>query len=288
MKPKTIKETLALAGQRLTAAGCDTPGLDAELLLAHSLDKDRTWLYTHFSTRLEPNELNKFGQLLGRREQREPVAYMTGVKEFFGLEFHVNRQVLIPRPETEILVETALEIAHPPLTIADVGTGSGCVAITLAKNLEQATIFAIDLSEKALALARQNGLRQTVADRVTFLAGNLLEPLIQPVDLIVSNPPYLSQVDMATVAPEISRYEPYQALAGGPDGLAVIRQLLFQARQKLNAGGTVLVEIGANQGEAVAQLARTDFPQATIELKQDLAGHDRVLVVKTGLPLRIA
>jgi release factor glutamine methyltransferase len=281
---KTVQEILAVAAQRLAAAGCDTPSLDAELLLAHTLEKDRTWLYTYPQHPLEPATHKHFSTLLNRREQREPVAYITGSKAFFGLDFQVNRHVLIPRPETELLIETVLALARPgtALTIADVGTGSGCIAVTLAKHLAQAQVFALDISEPALALARENAVRHGVAAKITFLRGNLLEPLPQPVDLIVSNPPYLSHSELPTLSPEISRYEPEVALVTGQDGLAVIRQLLPQAGQKLNPGGTVLMEIGAGQGEAVKTMAKNHFPQAAVQIKQDLAGRDRLLVVFTN------
>jgi release factor glutamine methyltransferase len=282
-----VQEVLALAAQRLTAAGCDTPRLDAELLLAHTLEKDRTWLFTYPHQRLEPAELHRFSTLLSRREQREPVAYITGSKAFFGLDFQVNRHVLIPRPETELLIETTLALAPSDSspTLVDVGTGSGCIAVTLATHLEQARVFAADISEQALAVAQQNAVRHAVVHRITFLRGDLLEPLPQPVDIIVSNPPYLSYSELSAVSPEISRYEPEVALATGQAGLAVIRQLLPQARQKLNPGGTLLMEIGARQGEVVKTIAKNHFPRAAVQIKQDLAGRDRLLVVATKEPV---
>jgi release factor glutamine methyltransferase len=161
-----------------------------------------------------------------------------------------------------------------------VGTGSGCIAISLAKNLPEATFLAIDASAEALQLARRNAERHGVAEKITFLQGNLLHPLTSAVDLIVSNPPYVSNPELAAAMPEVSRYEPHLALDGGPDGLDVIRQLLAQAREKLNPGGGLLAEIGSNQGQAVAQLAKSHFPTANVQIKQDLAGLDRLLVVE--------
>jgi release factor glutamine methyltransferase len=297
---------LEAATQRLTAAGCDMPRLDAEVLLAYALQQDRTWLYTHPQFPLDDNQVNSFETLLRRREQREPVAYIVGVKEFFGLGFEVNPRVLIPRPETELLVETALHISgwrmadgrwrmangespisnfqskiqNPKSKIVDVGTGSGCIAISLAKNLPEATFLAIDASAEALQLARRNAERHGVADRITFLQGDLLQPLTSAVDLIVSNPPYVSSPELAAAMPEVSRFEPHLALDGGPDGLDVIRRLLAQAREKLNPGGALLVEIGSAQGQAVEQLARLPFPTANIQIEQDLAGLDRLLLVE--------
>jgi release factor glutamine methyltransferase len=320
LEHRNVKTLLETATARLANAGCDTPGLDAEVLLAHTLAKDRTWLLMHSLKNLNQDQRDKFECLLSRREQREPVAYIVGHKAFFGLEFQVNRHVLIPRPETELLVETALEIAGRqidksanqqigklanwqinkpanqqitqisplpaprsplPFSIVDVGTGSGCLAIALAKNIEQAAVVAIDFSLEALNLARQNAVKHRVAERISFLVGDLLNPLSRPVEMIVSNPPYVSRAELASaVSPEVARYEPRLALDAGSDGLDVIRQLLPQAKQKLGPGGSLLVEIGSTQGQVVTQLANCYFPKADIQVKKDLAGLDRLLVVK--------
>ena len=285
MNAITVKDALTEASLRLTKAGCDTPSLDAELLLAHSLTKDRTWLHTYPKKTVVPDQLSVFLDLVRRREQREPVAYLIGHKEFFGLQFQVNQHVLIPRPETELLVETAFQIfdSNSKIDIVDVGTGSGCIAVALARHLPRARLLAIDVSSQALYLGQQNARRHHLADRITFLSGAVLEPLAGSVDLIVSNPPYVSHLELAagSISPEVSRYEPRFALDGGNDGLDVIRQLLPQAKEKLNAGGVLLIEIGSTQGQAVRQLAKNHFPQAGIEIKKDLAGLDRLLVVKT-------
>ncbi len=277
-----VGEVLIIASHRLAAAGCATPSLDGELLLAHTMGRERTWLYIYPRHRLQADQLAKFDELLQRRERREPVAYLVGHKEFFGLEFRVNRHVLIPRPETELLVETALALypANTTLKIADVGTGSGCIAITLAKHLPRSTLFATDTSAEALTLARQNARYHQVADRVAFLLADLLQPVGQPVDLVVSNPPYVSRAELAETAPEVRLYEPRPALDGGIDGLAVIRQLLTQAGKKLKPGGALLVEIGSGQGEQVIQLAGRHFAKAELTIKKDLAGLDRLLVVR--------
>ena len=288
-----LRDVLERATQRLTQAGCDTPRLDAEVLLAHALSQNRTWLYLHPVEALDESQQDRFNHLLSRRERREPVAYITGLKAFFGLEFQVTPQVLIPRPETELLVETAIEMAQSqsarpnsqaPVSIAEVGTGSGCIAIALAKNLAGASIFALDTSEAALQLARQNAIRHAVEAKLIFLRGDLLQPLTNPVDLIVSNPPYLSRSDLLAASPEVSRYEPRLALDGGEDGLDVIRRLLPQTREKLKPGGSLLIEMGAGQGHAVIELAQIHFPDATtIRVKQDLAGLDRLLVVRLSV-----
>jgi release factor glutamine methyltransferase len=283
----SLGDILEKAIHRLALAGCDTPRLDAEVLLAHSLGRERTWLYLHLSDLLDENQVKQFEELLHRREQRKPVAYIVGHKEFFGLEFQVNPHVLIPRPETELLVETAirwsivnnqLSIINGKFTIVDVGTGSGCIAVVLAKHLPAASIIAIDASPEALRLARLNAERH--AAQVTFLSGDLLEGLTEPVDLIVSNPPYVSRSELAAAMPEVSKYEPHLALDGGEDGLDVIRRLLPQAGEKLKPGGVLLVEIGSWQVQVVLQLAQSYFPQANIQIKRDLAGLDRLLVVE--------
>jgi release factor glutamine methyltransferase len=279
----TIQQILSNANRRLTDAGCDTPRLDAELLLAHTLHKNRTWLYTRPETSLTNEQVAAFETLLRRREQREPVAYLTGHREFYGLDFLVNSNVLIPRPETELLVETAIQLSKtmtPPLSIADIGTGSGCIAIALVKNIPNVHLYAVDVSEKALLVAQQNARQNDVTEQITFLQGNLLTPLTEPVDMIVSNPPYVSKSELGGAMPEVKQYESALALDGGEDGLDVIQKLLSQAGEKLNPGGSVLVEIGAFQGAAVARLAQELFPNSQIEIKQDLAGLDRLLVVK--------
>ena len=285
----TVKQILGIASQCLIRAGCDTPQLDAEVLLAHALDKNRAWLYTHPEKIPTPGQLNKFYNLLSRRECREPVAYLTGHKEFFGLDFCVNQHVLIPRPETELLIETAIQIVsqqanpvarQPNITIADVGTGSGCIAIALVKTMANVRVFTVDISSQALAVAQQNATHHQVADKIVFLQGDLLQPLAHSFDLVVSNPPYVSRAELRTAPPEVHQYEPGLALDGGQDGLNLVRQLLAQAREKLKPGGSLLVEIGATQGLAVTNLAKKHFRQADVEIKRDLAGLDRLLVIK--------
>lgn len=309
MAGNTLTQILATATHRLAQAGNDTPRLDAEVLLAHGLGRDRIWLYTHPQEIPTAIQLSNFFDLLSRREQREPVAYITGHKEFFALDFQVNQHVLIPRPETELLVETAIHTANQrisesadqqinqpttgksiipqrstdrtgPISIADIGTGSGCIAVALAKNIPEATLFAVDISSQALAVARGNAIRHNVADNIKFLRGDLLLPLPGPVDLVVSNPPYVSRSELNAASPEVRQYEPGLALDGGEDGLELIGRLLPQAREKLRPRGSLLVEIGSSQGSAVVCLAQKHFSGANIRLKQDLAGLDRLLVVE--------
>ncbi|MCB0208429.1 MAG: peptide chain release factor N(5)-glutamine methyltransferase [Anaerolineae bacterium] len=294
---KSVRAVIARARQRLSAAGCDTPKLDAEVLLAYVLGRDRTWLMSHPEAILTEPEHTTFLKLIYRREAREPVAYLIGSKGFYGLDFIVTPATLIPRPETELLVETALQWAKAALTtltskspkiqnskysIVDVGTGSGCIAVTLAKFLPEAQVVAIDLSDSALAVARQNAERHGVAAQIEFVQGDLLTPIDESVDMIVSNPPYVHPADLVTpiTTPEVNHYEPRLALDGGEAGLAVIQRFLAQTPHFLKPGGMLLVEIGATQGNVVKKLAQAKFPAAAVNIESDLAGLDRLLVVK--------
>jgi release factor glutamine methyltransferase len=233
---------------------------------------------------MSERRLESYRTLVSRRSEREPVAYIVGHKEFFGLDFTVTPSVLIPRPETELLVETALDIAEaiscPSLTVADVGTGSGVVAVTLARHLPRAQVVATDISSNALGVARQNAMRHHVADRVFCVQGNLLAPVCGPFHLIVANPPYLRQAELAAAPPEVGRWEPPSALNGGTDGLKVIRRLLQVSPGLLHGGGALLVEIGAEQGAEVLSLARGHFPRGDVDVAKDLANRDRLLVVR--------
>jgi release factor glutamine methyltransferase len=253
------------------------------VLLAHALGRERSWLYAHPENLLSPHQLSLYQSLVSRRARREPVAYLTGHKEFFGLDFVVTPDVLIPRPETEHLVEWALQLAvaiPSPLTMADVGTGSGAIAVTLAVRLAQAVVVATDTSSAALAVTQRNAGCHGVAGRIHCVQGDLLAPLIGRFHLIVANPPYLSHADLAAAPPEVANWEPRAALDGGPDGLAVIRHLLAMASDRLHPNGALLVEIGASQGPEVFSLARRHFPQAKVEIARDYAGLDRLLVVR--------
>lgn len=281
----SVAQTLLQAAKTLSAAGCDTPRLDAEVLLAHALGQDRGWLYAHPEYALAPDRLGAYQALITRRAGREPVAYLTGHKEFFGLDLVVTPGVLIPRPETERLVEIALQIPETGarsdmMVIADVGTGSGAIATALAMHVRAAHVFATDISAAAVAVARYNAARHGVAGRVDCLQGDLLAPLRGTFHLIVANLPYLSRVDLAAAPPEVAHWEPRLALEGGPDGLAALRRLLASAANRLQPAGALLAEIGAGQGADVLALADQHFPRAMVEIAQDYAGLDRVLVVR--------
>ena len=214
-----------------------------------------------------------------QRASGYPLPYLTGTVEFYGLRLLVTPEVLIPRPETETLVDLAL--ARRPASVVDVGTGSGCIAISLAVHLPQTAVHAIEISRAALGVAQRNVDRHGVADRVRLLVGDVLNPRPAPVDLIVSNPPYVPTGECAHLPTSIRMHEPWLALDGGADGFDVVRQILSQAPAVLRPGGALLIEIGDRQGEAATRLARTFFPRAAIRVHPDLAGRDRVLEVQT-------
>jgi release factor glutamine methyltransferase len=279
------REALVQAVRTLGNEGVESPRLDAELLLSQVLGASRATILAWPERQLTPKELTAYRNLVARRAAREPLAYILGQREFFGLDFMVDSRVLVPRPETELVVEHALhgarELATPP-HIADVGAGSGAIAVTLAVHLPGATIYALDGSAGALEVASANAHRHRVDDQVSCLQGDLLEPLRGPVDLITANLPYVTTAEWEDLPPEIRMHEPRSALDGGPDGLAFIRRLLSTAGPYLRPNGAILLEIGASQGAAATALARDSFPQATVTLHRDYAGLDRLVVVDTN------
>jgi release factor glutamine methyltransferase len=272
------------AVQALANEGVESPRLDAELLLAHVLGVNRAAVMARPDRELTPKELTLYRSLAMRRAAREPLAYIVGHREFFDLDFILSPAVLIPRPETELLVEHALQLGRgmaPAIQIADVGAGSGAIAVTLAVHLPRATVYALDESAEALAVAEENARRHGVRERVRCLQGDLLAPLPGAVDLITANLPYVTTGEWEGLAPEIRDYEPRSALDGGPDGLNLIRLLLGASAPNLRPGGAILLEIGASQGSAVIALARQAFSHAGVQLAQDYAGLDRLVVVQT-------
>jgi release factor glutamine methyltransferase len=283
------EEALAGAIVHLQNEGVESPRLDAELLLAYVLEVNRAAILTRPNRRLTPKQLTRFRYLVARRAAREPLAYIVGHREFFGLDFLVNPAVLIPRPETELLVEHALLIGRRlaqglphPLLVADVGAGSGAIAVTLAVHLPGATVYALDESAAALAVTAENARRHHVAERVHPLQGDLLSPLPSAVHLLTANMPYVTSAEWERLPPEIRDHEPRAALDGGPDGLALIDRLLAVAGACLYPGGAIFLEIGANQGAAATALAHRYLPRAEVQLHQDYAGLDRLIVVQTG------
>ena len=271
----TLKQALRRARDVLTESNVDDAPLEGELLLRHTLKIDRVQLYLELDKELTPKQEQTFRRLLERRLNGEPAAYITGRREFYGLDFNVSPAVLIPRPESELLVETALTLAknRPLFTIADIGTGSGAIAISLALELVQSKIYATDISAAALKVARLNCRKHGVSDRVRLLEGNLLEPLPEPVDIIVANLPYVSQSELNP------QFEPPLALDGGANGTESIEQLCRQAGGKLKSGGSLLLEIGQGQREAVTAILHNIFPGGEVEVAPDLAGIDRVVVL---------
>ncbi|HLS90017.1 MAG TPA: peptide chain release factor N(5)-glutamine methyltransferase [Limnochordia bacterium] len=285
MPPRTLMEYLQLASGHLKACGIPTHRLDAEVLLAHILNLERIQLYIQHDRPLTTAEVDAYRRAIARRAHREPVAYITGKREFFSIELLVDRRCLIPRPETEILVETALEEIRrrfpekPELKVADIGTGSGAIAISVAKHEPRARVTAVDIDRDALDVAVANVRRTGVADRVTLKVGELLTPLGGELyDAILSNPPYISEEEWRHLAPDVRDYEPRRALVGGEDGLAVIRQLIQEAKRNLAPGGFLALEIGASQGDQVVALAQASG-YAKTRLVQDLAGLDRVVIL---------
>ena len=283
----TLVERVSEAARRLAEAGIDArdAAFDAEVLARWALGWERA---TYLARRREPAPAgfeDRFGPLVARRGRREPVARITGRREFWGLDFEVAPAVLVPRPESELLVETALARLGDRAArweIADVGTGSGCLAIALARELPRARVAATDVCPDALAVARRNAARHGAADRVAFRRADLLDGLPGPFDLIVSNPPYVPDAVIDTLAPEVRRHEPAAALRGGPDGLDTVRQLVTATASRLRAGGWLVIEIGAGQsGEAAALAGRAGL--RLVDVRPDLQGIPRVVVTRLGL-----
>ncbi len=270
----SLKQALSRARGILTPKNIEDTPLECELLLRHVLGISRTQLYLDLDRRLSPEQEEAFRQLLRRRLSGEPAAYITGHREFYGLDFDVDPRVLIPRPESELLVEEALGLAqeHPLSTIAEVGTGSGAIAISLALELPETKIYATDISAPALEVARRNCQKHGVIDRVYLLSGDMLEPLPEAVDLIITNLPYVRESQLAGM-----RFEPRLALDGGWDGMGKIRRLCRQLGGKLRPGGFLLLEIGQGQGKEVTTLLNALFPTGKIKLMPDLSGIERVV-----------
>lgn len=279
----TVQSLLEWTARHFRKKGLAEPRLEAELLLAHVLGQDRVGLYVNYHQPVNRLEREAYRELIGRRLKGEPLAYLTGEKEFFSLGFKVTPEVLIPRPDTEILVEEAIRrgaAMDGPLLVADVGTGSGAIAVTLAVHLAGARVYAIDRSAAALRVARENALRHGVFDRLTFLTGDLLEPLLASkyrLNLIVANLPYIPTPNLEQLAPEVRDFEPRMALDGGEEGLGQICRLVPQAYQCLGPGGYLLLEIAPEQAGRVVEMM-SDFSDVVII--PDLAGRDRVVAGK--------
>jgi release factor glutamine methyltransferase len=299
-----IRAALREGIAQLRAAQVPSYTLAAELLLIHALGRDRVWLYSHAPEAIDPAAAERYFALLARRAAGEPTQYLTGKQEFWGLEFEVAPAVLIPRPETEHVVEVALErlgtagikidlskgASSPPLRIADVGTGSGCLAVALAYELPHAEVFATDISAAALDVARRNAVRHSVADRTHFIATDLLDglswsPLVTshsplPFDLIVSNPPYVRRNDRAALEREVREHEPEAALFGGATGIEIYGRLIEQAGVLLRSRGNLVLELGYGAADGVRAIFWAQPGWADVSVTNDLAGIPRVLAAE--------
>ncbi|MBQ5746174.1 MAG: peptide chain release factor N(5)-glutamine methyltransferase [Selenomonadales bacterium] len=275
----TIGKILNWTKQYFEEKGVDSPRLDAEVLLSHILKCDRIHLYVNFDRPLVGEELSSFRQMVKARAQRMPVAYILGEKEFMGHSFRVTPDVLIPRPDTEILVEEAIRLLAEKEAprIVDIGTGSGAILLSVLKGTEGSTGVAVDLSPAALAVAKSNGERLGLADRAEFRLGDLYAPVDGLFDAILSNPPYIPVRDMDGLSPEVKQ-EPEMALVGGADGLDFYRRLIDDAPRYLKEGGIVLFEVGIYQAQDVAELGKRRGFSAQ-RILPDYAGIDRVVVL---------
>jgi release factor glutamine methyltransferase len=301
VNPMDIRAALKMGIARLRSANVPSYTLAAELLLMCALERDRTWLYTHPEAALDPAAAEKYCALIQRRASGDPTQYLTGKQEFWALEFEVTPDVLIPRPETEHVVEVALERLGPRgikinlrtgartalLRIADVGTGSGCLAVALARELPHSEIFATDISAPALTVAARNAARHGVADRIHFEQADLLENHVHEsrvpqhevhlFDLIVSNPPYVAHKEAGRLPREIRDHEPRVALFPGPTGVEIYSRLIEQAGSLLRKGGNLVLELGYDSRDHVRAIFAAQPGWTDIELTKDLAGIPRVI-----------
>ncbi len=283
----TIAEAIHQASRRLHAAGVPAAPFDAELLLRHVLGRDRAWIITHGTDPLDGGHLALFEDAVRRRETREPLQHIIGTQEFRGLDFIVTRYVLIPRPETELVVEAVIDAAkeHRPQIIVDLCTGSACIAVSIAKTLPEVRIFATDRSEQALAVARRNAQRHDVSGRIRFLEGDLFAPLEEldlrgRVDIITTNPPYVRSGDLPLLQPEVKDYEPEIALVAGAAGTEIAERIIKAAPEYLRTGGSLIMEMGMDQAESIVTMVGRTKAYAQPVLLKDLAEIDRVIVAK--------
>lgn len=280
-----IRNALKEAMSRLNEARVPSQALAAELLLMHTLDRDRAWIYAHPEDMLDPAAAAQFFELVAQRSSGVPAQYLTGTQEFWGLAFEVTPAVLIPRPETEHVIEVALERLgaarkNEPLRIADVGTGSGCVAVALASEFSRAEIFATDISAAALEVARRNAARHGFADRIQFTETNLLDAFASEprrFDLVVSNPPYVPLHEAPQLQREVRAHEPEIAFFAGDDGLAVYAPLIPAAAAALRCGGILILELGHDSLSAVRTVVENSAAWADVRVTNDLAGIPRVI-----------
>jgi release factor glutamine methyltransferase len=282
----TLHQALSESAKVLARNGIEDSSAEARLLLGRATNLSSLQIYTQPELTLSSEEKNKLDELLARRLKREPAAYILNSKEIYGIDFYVDSRVLIPRPETELLLDAALKFARnldlsPPrrLRVADIGTGCGAIAISFAVNWPASKIYATDLSLSALEVAALNCRRHQTAEQVNLIAGDLLLPLPEPVDLIIANLPYIRKSDLQGLSPEIPGFEPRIALNGGESGLDCIENLLKQVKGKINAGGCLILEIGQGQEADVGRLIRHYLKGATLDFTQDYNGTIRVVKI---------
>jgi release factor glutamine methyltransferase len=279
-----LGQSLRSTEHKLARAGIGDARIEADLIWMTALEVNRAELYARTNQEPTTDQAERAEALMTRRLNHEPAAYLMGHREFYGVDLVVGPGALIPRPDTETLVEEALLVAASKLhdlTIADVGCGTGAIAIALATNLPYAIVIAIDISSRALELARDNVDRQGLADRVTLLEGDLLEPLSGPVDLVTANLPYVMSSELPTLDPEVRMFEPPVALDGGDDGLDHVRRLVSSVVAYLKPTGVVLLEMDPRQIASASNFVTQAMPGAVVRVVNDLAGRERVLVVET-------
>jgi len=282
---RTVEDGLGWARRVLEEAGVSSARADAELILEVCLGVSKAYLYAHRERELAAEKWACLREWVFRRRAREPVWYIIGRAWFMALEFLVDRRVLIPRNETELLAQEALKEAEAiegPARIADVCTGSGCIAIFLGLRLKNAKIFATDISADALDVARENARRHGVLEAITFLQGSYLEPLPSGLDMVAANPPYVSSEEMKSLPAEVRDYEPHEALLAGPTGTEAIEAIAAQAADKLRVGGVLLMEIGFRQGEEALRIVKERSGFTEVEIVKDLAGTERIARGRKG------
>ena len=281
----TLGVRLGDTARRLAGVGIDDPRLEADVLWMTALDIDRAHLYARLRDAPAEAQAAAAEALTARRLRREPLAYVTGTREFYGLDLTINPGVLVPRSETETLVAEAIAVlsrrAQPAAIIADIGCGSGAIAVALAASLPDARVHAVDRSPAAVALTRANAERHGLGARVRVYCGDLTAPLPEPVDLIAANLPYVRSDELPTLEPEVSVFEPAEALDGGADGLDLVRRLLREAPARLRPGAAVLLELDPRQFGAARSFAAEAMPNARARSVRDLGGRERVLVLET-------
>ena len=278
-----VKETLNVASEELMKIGSLDARLEAEVLLRHVLKIDRATMFRDLDEDVSIEDSGNIASLVKRRTQREPLAYITGAKEFYGLPFVVSEDVLIPRQETELLVDTAIgqakSLVKSEISIVDVGTGSGAIAVSLALNIPTSSVIAVDISESALTIADDNRRAHGLYSRVKLRRGSLLEPIVEKIDILVSNPPYIRSDKLTSLQEEVLQ-EPMVALDGGHDGLELIKKLLFQAVDKMSNPSVILFEIDSDQAPEAVKLSQQFFPSAITTVLKDLSNNERAVLLE--------